>query len=118
MHNDYEVIFSPFGEGFEGTICGRKNSKAKPYGPTRLVSCSTASRLKCDALPDRTALLPSRLTATHFHKMQGLTLASIPPRDNRVYHCLDLVRKAAADARAWMAAQTGDSLDMLRRMKF
>ena len=31
---------------------------------------------------------------------------------------LDLVRKAAADARAWMAAQTGDPPDMLRRMKF
>jgi hypothetical protein len=31
---------------------------------------------------------------------------------------LELVRKAAADARAWMAAQTGDPLDMLRRMKF
>ena len=27
---------------------------------------------------------------------------------------LALVRKAAADSRAWMAAQTGDPLDMLR----
>lgn len=31
---------------------------------------------------------------------------------------LELVRKAATDARAWMVAQTGDPLDMLRRMKF
>jgi hypothetical protein len=29
-----------------------------------------------------------------------------------------MVRKAASDARAWMAAQTGDPIDMLRRMKF
>ncbi len=28
------------------------------------------------------------------------------------------VRKAAGDARAWMAEQTGYSIDMLRRMKF
>ena len=31
---------------------------------------------------------------------------------------LALVRKAAADTRAWMVAQTGDPLDMLSRMKF
>ena len=31
---------------------------------------------------------------------------------------LALVRKEAADTRAWMVAQTGDPLDMLRRMKF
>ena len=35
-----------------------------------------------------------------------------------VDHYLELIRKAAADARAWMAAQTGDPLEMLRRMKF
>jgi hypothetical protein len=28
------------------------------------------------------------------------------------------IRKAAADAQTWMAAQTGDPLDLLRRMKF
>ena len=31
---------------------------------------------------------------------------------------LGQVRKAAADAHAWIAAQTGDPLDLLRRMKF
>jgi hypothetical protein len=31
---------------------------------------------------------------------------------------LNLVREAALNARTWMAAQTGDPLDMLRRMKF
>src|SRR5262245_34758172 len=31
---------------------------------------------------------------------------------------LGQVRKAAADAHAWIARQTGDSLDLIRRMKF
>ncbi|WP_158745685.1 hypothetical protein [Acidisphaera sp. L21] len=31
---------------------------------------------------------------------------------------LELVRKAAPDARTWMAAHPGDPLDMLHRMKF
>lgn len=31
---------------------------------------------------------------------------------------LDKIRKAAADTQAWIAAQTGDPLDLLRRMKF
>ena len=33
-------------------------------------------------------------------------------------HYLEVVRKAADDARAWIAKQTGDPLLMLRRMKF
>jgi hypothetical protein len=33
-------------------------------------------------------------------------------------HYVGLVRKAAEDARAWIAKQTGDSLAMLRQMKF
>ena len=31
---------------------------------------------------------------------------------------LGQVRKAAAEAHAWVAAQTGDPIDFLRRMKF
>jgi hypothetical protein len=31
---------------------------------------------------------------------------------------LDKIRKAAADTQAWIAAQTGNPLDLLRRMKF
>ena len=33
-------------------------------------------------------------------------------------HHLELVRKAADDARAWIVKQTGDPLVMLRQMKF
>jgi len=31
---------------------------------------------------------------------------------------LEQVRKAATDTHAWITAQTGDPLDLLRRMKF
>lgn len=32
--------------------------------------------------------------------------------------CLALVRKSAADTQAWIARQTGDPLELLRRLKF
>lgn len=35
-----------------------------------------------------------------------------------VDHYLGLIRQAAADARTWMNAQTGEPLDLFRRMKF
>jgi hypothetical protein len=35
-----------------------------------------------------------------------------------IHHYLEAVRKAADDARAWIAKQTGDPLVMLRQMKF
>jgi hypothetical protein len=35
-----------------------------------------------------------------------------------VDHYLDQIRKSAASAHAWIAAQSGDPLDLLRRLKF